>query len=175
MSTLEKIKDKFEEGLEQTWDNLREGWHQLQQRAGRALTLFTPPRKSSSPSGELITSEDNVFEYASRWSVLAAEVKEYDEKVLVQLEVPGMESNDFDIEVVGTTLYVSGDKRAAREEIRGSYHLMETAYGHFERVISLPTEVDDSKAKAKYKRGVLHITLPKVKPSSRKRIKIVSG
>ncbi len=175
MSTLENIKDKFEEGLEQTWGNLREGWNQLQIRAGRALTLFTPPRKQKTSSGELITADENVFEHASRWSVLAAEVKDYDDKVSVHLEVPGMEANDFDIKVIGTTLYVSGEKRANREQTRGDYHVMETAYGHFERAVSLPAGVDEGKATAKYKRGVLQITLPKLTPSKRKRIKIVSA
>ena len=174
MNSFEKLKEKFEEGIEQTWDNLSEGWRQLQRRAGRALTLFTPPRKHKTSSGELITADENVFKHASRWSVLAAEVKDYDDKVSVQIEVPGMEIDDFDIEVVGTTLYVSGEKRAKREKTLGSYHVMETAYGHFERVVSLPAEVDELKAKAKYKRGVLKIMLPKVTPSKRKRIKIVS-
>lgn len=172
MSKLDKIKDKFGEGLEQTWDNLREGWHHFQLRAGRALTLFTPPRRHKAESGELITAEENIFEHSSHWSVLAAEVKNYDNKVEVRLEVPGMEPNDFEIEVVGTTLYVSGEKRASREETRGSYHLMETAYGQFERAISLPAEVVETKAKAKYKRGVLQISLPKATPTKRKRIKI---
>lgn len=173
MNTLERFKDKLEDGLGQTWDSFREGWHQLQSRAGRALTHFTPPRKHKSGSGELITADENILKHSSRWSVLACEVRDYDDSVSVCLEVPGMEANEFNIRVIGTTLYISGEKRAAREEKKGNYYLMETAYGQFERSISLPAEVDDTKAKAKYKRGVLKITLPKVTPSKRKRIKIV--
>lgn len=172
MTTLTKIKDKFEEGLEQTWDNLREGWNQLQNRADKALTRFTPARKHNIESGNLITADENIMKYSSRWSVLASEVRDYDDKLIVNLEVPGMEANDFDIKVIGTMLHVSGEKRAEREETRGNYYVMETAYGHFERAISLPAEVDESKAKAKYKRGVLRITLPKLKSAIKKRIKI---
>ncbi|MDH3610013.1 MAG: Hsp20/alpha crystallin family protein [Gammaproteobacteria bacterium] len=175
MNTLERIKDKFEEGLGQTWDSLREGWYQLQTRAESALTKFNLPRKQNTSSGELITADENILKHSSRWSVLACEVREYDDKVQVSLEVPGMNADDFDIRVIGTRLSISGEKRAAREEAKGNYYVMETAYGQFERSISLPTEVDDTKAKAKYNRGVLNITLPKLNPTNKKRIKIVSN
>ncbi len=174
MSKLEKFKDRVEEGLEQTWDNLREGWHHLQLRAGKALTFFVPPRRQNAKTGELITDDDEIFEHSSRWSVLAAEVKDYDDKVSVRLEVPGMDPNDLDIEVIGTTLHVSGEKHASREETKGSYYIMETAYGQFDRIISLPAEVDENNADAQYKRGILQIMLPKLMPAKRKKIKIKS-
>ena len=86
-----------------------------------------------------------------------------------------MEANDFDIRVIGTTLSISEEKRAIREETKDKYYVMETAYGQFTRLISLPTEVDDTKAKAKYKCGMLNITLPKLTPTKKKRIKIISS
>jgi len=44
--------------------------------------------------------------------VLAADVQESDDQVIVRLEVPGMGSGDFDLEVVDQALRVSGEKRA---------------------------------------------------------------
>jgi HSP20 family protein len=57
---------------------------------------------------------------------------------------------------------------------RGHYDLMQRAYGQFERVLRLPAAVDDEKAEASYKRGVLHLSLPKVETARRKRIPVGS-
>ena len=78
-----------------------------------------------------------------------------------------MEANDFYIQIIGTTLSISGGKRAIRDETKDKYYVMETAYGQFARSISLPTKVDDTKAKAKYKCGMLNITLPKHTPTKK--------
>ena len=77
-----------------------------------------------------------------------------------------------DIEVVGNTLVVRGEKKLARDEVRGRYHVMERAYGQFERAIRLPAPVDDSKAKARYRAGVLAVTLPRLKPGGSNRITV---
>jgi HSP20 family protein len=48
-----------------------------------------------------------------------------------------------------------------------------SAYGSFERAVSLPDEVDSEKAKANYKHGVLRVELPKSPTRRRKKIKVV--
>ncbi len=63
---------------------------------------------------------------------------------------------------------ISGEKRFEREETKGSYHLLERAYGHFTRSIPLNYEVDAESANASYKNGVLRLTLDK-KPEQRRR------
>jgi HSP20 family protein len=96
-------------------------------------------------------------------------VREEDTQVVVRLEAPGMEREDFDISVVqGRTLVVRGEKRVEREESRGRYHVIESAFGLFERVIALPVEVSDDGARARYRRGVLTVTLPKAGSESRR-------
>jgi HSP20 family protein len=51
---------------------------------------------------------------------------------------------------------------------------MECAYGQFERAFPLPVKVDETRAQATYKRGVLWVTLPKVAGSGKKRIPVQS-
>jgi HSP20 family protein len=109
----------------------------------------------------LETAEEQVMENASRWGLLAAEVKEDEKTVTIRLEAPGMEANDFDLEVIDNVLIIRGEKRVEREQSDGRYYIMERAYGRFERALPLPTEVDESKAHAKYQRGVLWVSLPK--------------
>lgn len=160
--------EHLREGIGQAWDHLVEGWRHLYDRASRALTKFTPIRRE----GELDNVDDYVVREGARWALLAAEVRENDNQIVVKLEAPGLNANDFDIQVVNDMLVVSGEKQVEREETRGRYHLMECAYGSFERTVPLPAAVDETRAHAKYRNGVLRITLPKIASRSQPRIKV---
>ncbi len=165
MSTLEQIRH----GLSRAWDSMAEGWQQLRERAAQAMTRYTPTRHTNA----LETAEDQVAAHSARWGLLAAEVQENEDEVVVRLEAPGMEKDQFDINVIdGRYLSVRGEKRVQREEKRGRYHVMECAYGSFERAVALPTEVDDGGAKASYRNGVLRISLPKVRGGGARRIQV---
>ena len=164
MSTLHQIR----QGISKAWDSVSEGWREFRELAGDALTRFNP--KTS--RGETETADDRIVSRASRWGLLAAEVADNDNSVQVMLEVPGLEANDFDIEVRDDILVVRGEKKLAREETRGHYHIMERAYGQFERAIRLPASVEDDGAKANYRAGVLTITLPKSKNARPRRIAV---
>lgn len=164
MSTLHQIR----EGFSKAWESLADGWRELRELAGDALTRFQP--KTSHDDADAET--DRLVRRASRWGLLAAEVSDDGRSIGVTLEVPGLTADDFDIEVVGNTLVVRGEKKLARDEVRGQYHVMERAYGQFERAIRLPAAVDDSKAKARYRAGVLTITMPKLKAGGSNRITV---
>ena len=165
MSTLNQIR----EGLSQALGTLSEGWHDLREKAAHALTRFHPKR------GELQPADEDLFRNAARWSLLAAEVAEGDNEVVVKLEVPGMDPSNFDLQVVDNYLVVRGEKKVEREESRGRYYVMERAYGSFERAIPLPTAVDENGARAKYQRGVLRITLPKSARARHRRVEVQAG
>ncbi|WJW75818.1 Hsp20/alpha crystallin family protein [Thiohalobacter sp. IOR34] len=166
MSRLEQLK----EGLGQAWENLAEGWHRLRERAGQALTRFQPRLRG----GELETRDEQFLQLVPQWGLLPAEIHESSDEVKVRLEVPGMEADQFDVSVLDGYLLVRGEKRHQREQQEGRYHLLECAYGSFERAIPLPAEVDDSKARARYRRGILTVTLPKTATSRSRRITIES-
>ncbi|BAZ95320.1 hypothetical protein TspCOW1_28310 [Thiohalobacter sp. COW1] len=164
MSTLQQLK----QGLGRFWDSLSEGWQQLQQRAGHALTRFQPGARR----GELQTREDQIEQQASRWGLLAAELQEDDDNISVRLEVPGLDKEHLDISVIDNHLVVRGEKRVQREQTQGRYHIMECAYGRFERALPLPAEVDDSGARARYRDGILTVTLPKSPRARQRRIEV---
>lgn len=166
MSTLHQIR----QGVSNAWDSLTEGWREFRDLAGDALTRFNP--KTS--RGEVESADDRIVSRASRWGLLAAEVADNEDSIQVMLEVPGLERRDFDIEVRDDILIVRGEKKLAREETHGHYHVMERAYGHFERAIRLPEQVEDDGAKAQYRAGVLTITLPKSKAARPHRITVDS-
>ncbi len=165
MSALHQLK----QGLNEAWGSISEGWQRLYQRAAGAITRYRPGKKT----GELAnvgTPGRN-----AGWGVLAAEVYDDDNAVTVRLEAPGMKKGDFDIEVVGDFLVVRGEKRYEKQHDDGQFHVTECAYGVFERAIPLPAEVDPAQAKARYKRGVLRVVLPKTAASRRKRISVNVG
>ena len=159
MSALQQ----FKEGLGQAWDAVVEGWRQLFQRAGRALTRFRPGGDEEEGREVAVRS--------SGWGLLAAEVSEGDKTVTVRLEIPGLEKEDLDVEVEDQTLVVRGEKRISREHRGDTYHLTECAYGRFQRVIPLPAPVDPARARARYRNGVLEVELPKTAAARRVSVK----
>ncbi len=165
MSTLQQLR----EGLNEAWDTLLDGWQRLYRRAAGAITRFTP---GIAKEGEQAPSRQEVAERSTGWGVLAAEVLDDDDQVVVRLEVPGMNKADFGLEILGHYLVVRGEKQMARERTEGRYHVTECAYGSFERAIPLPDEVDPAKAKATYKSGVLRVELSKTAARQRKSIKV---
>ncbi len=165
MSSLAQLR----EGLSQAFENVSEGWHHLRQRTSQALTRFNPIRHRD----EVETPEDQAMLQGSRWGLLAAEIEEKKDEIIVRLEAPGMESGDFDLSVIDENyLVVRGEKRAQREKSHGHYYMLECAYGRFERAFELPAPVEEDKARAKYKRGVLTVHLPKAKHAKRRRIEV---
>lgn len=167
MSTMNDIR----EGFSRAWDSLAAGWQELRDMAGDAITRFHP--KTPSKSDDVAT---NAFlSRSARWGILPAEVADTGKRIEVTLEIPGLDAGDFDIQVVGDTLIVRGEKKLSRRETRGHYHVTERAYGRFERAIRLPAAVDEDTANAKYRAGVLTVKLPKVKQSLTRRIAVESN
>ncbi len=155
-----KMRD-VTEGLNRTWDTLSEGWNHLVSRAGRALTPFRRDDKDKAPKG------------SPSWGLLSADVFDDADKVVVKLEAPGLEPEDFDINVVENVLIISGEKRFEHEESKGEYRLVERAYGKFSRSIPLGYEVDADSARATYRKGVLTVELDKKPDQRRRHIEVV--
>lgn len=152
--------------LGRTWENLSDGWRELLSRSNNALTHFSHNGKNES------SPESTSLATFPRWGLLAGEVEETDKEILVRVEVPGMEKEDCSITIEGNTLYLSGEKRLERETHGSTYHVMERAYGAFQRAIPLPRNVDADKAEAVYKNGVLNVRLPKVAGETGKTISV---
>ena len=165
---LESIKDGFGSFLE----SVAEGWQQLRESAANALTRFKPSAASRLPARERI--DDPAYWPTSAWSMLGGEVFEDDQRLVVRLEVPGMDKRDMKIEVIDDSLVLSGEKRFANERSDGRWRVMQCAYGSFRRVVPLATPVLADQARAGYVDGVLRVELPKARPgtSSARRITV---
>jgi len=116
--------------------------------------------------------------FGEQWDMFSprVDVAERDKEIEVSLELPGMDEDDIDVTLSRDTLTVSGEKREESEDRGQNYYHMERSYGSFRRSIPLPAQVDENKAQATFKKGVLTISLPKTaKAQSRKRIPVRTG
>jgi HSP20 family protein len=102
------------------------------------------------------------------------DVVERQDEYLVTAELPGLEEKDFQLEVHGNTLTLSGEKRSEHGGERRGWLWSERAYGSFRRAIQLPLDVAADKASAAYKDGVLAITLPKAEHARVRHIPVTS-
>lgn len=79
----------------------------------------------------------------------------------ITAELPGMEEKDIEISLTNGNLVIKGEKKEESEEKDKDYYLSERHYGSFERIFNLPKGVDVDKIDARFRNGVLTITLPK--------------
>jgi HSP20 family protein len=100
------------------------------------------------------------------------DIVDREKEILVRAEVPGVDKDNLDISITENTVTLKGTAHHEEKEEKGEYYRCETTHGSFARTITLPAEVDSEHAKASYKDGVLELTVPKVKKSQRRTIKI---
>ena len=105
------------------------------------------------------------------WSP-ALNLAETEDSLVVELEVPGISPEDINVFVTGEMLVVEGEKRQEKDKEEKNYLLVERVYGRFNRSLRLPTVVDPDRVEARYKDGILLITLVKTKTAKSKRIEI---
>ena len=100
------------------------------------------------------------------------DVSETDKEVQVTADMPGMDEKDIEVSVDEGRLMVRGEKTEERKEEKDDYRLSERHYGSFQRTFQLPPGVDSEKIDARYKNGVLTLTLPKTEAGQKKQRKI---
>jgi HSP20 family protein len=98
------------------------------------------------------------------------DVTKADDTYTVKAEMPGVKKDDIQVSIDGNQVTISGEVKKESEEKKGEEVIRsERYYGKVLRSFSLPQEVDEAKAAAKYSDGVLKLTLPlKAKATTRK-------
>jgi len=102
----------------------------------------------------------------------ALDMYETKDALMVVAELPGLEEKDIHLSIIGDALSVRGERKVNHEVKQENYYRGERWYGKFERSIPLPMPVQADKVTAKYRDGVVTITLPKVEEIRPKEIKI---
>lgn len=89
------------------------------------------------------------------------DIEETETGIEVSMELPGMEESDVEVMLKEGELIVQGEKKAETERKKKGYYLSERSFGSFYRAIPLPPGIDEGKIQARFKKGVLTITLPR--------------
>lgn len=99
------------------------------------------------------------------------DVEEHDQNYTVHAEIPGVDKENIHVTIDGNQVSISAEVRKENEVKEGVRVLRSERYfGSVSRSFTLENEIDESKAEAQYKDGVLELTLPKktVKPFKKK-------
>ncbi|GAC1046244.1 Hsp20/alpha crystallin family protein [Rhizobium sp. No.120] len=107
--------------------------------------------------GSGLSSFGNGSLFSAGWPNV--EISNTDKEIKVTAEVPGLEENDIEVLLNDGILTLKGEKRSENEDKDRQFS--ERYYGHFERRIPLGVEVKEDQVDARFKNGVLTVTLPK--------------
>lgn len=91
----------------------------------------------------------------------AVEIKETDDNLILQAQVPGIEPSDLDIHVTKDAVSISGEHQEQKVHNEKGIYRSEFEYGHFQRIIPLPMCVEYNQVKAEIHNGLLTLSLPK--------------
>jgi len=105
---------------------------------------------------------------AHAWAPVV-DIYETPEALVVEAEVAGMKQKDIDIELSGDTLTIKGERKPepGREFLR-----QERNYGTFQRAFTLGVPINPAGVRARYREGVLEITLPKAEEARPRQVRI---
>ena len=117
----------------------------------------------------------NFFEPQTGVSVPAVNIVEDKENFKIEVAAPGLDKEDFNIEMENNVLTISSEKGSKHEEKEKEYMRREFSYSSFKRTFTMPEIVDSEKIVASHKNGILEIVIPKkeeAKQKGKKQIKV---
>jgi len=102
----------------------------------------------------------------------AVDIFETEQEIVLKVEVPGLTTEQVNVEVDEGTLHLKGERKIEKDVNEENCHRIERAYGCFHRAFILPDSVDPEKVRAELKDGVLDIRLGKREQAKPKQIQV---
>jgi HSP20 family protein len=106
-----------------------------------------------------------------RWNP-AIDLYEKDDHFVIKAELPGVDKNDIKVDLKDRVLTLSGERTCDNEVKEENFYRRERSYGKFQRVFTLPADVDSDKISAEFKEGVLRVEVPKPEEKKPKQVTI---
>lgn len=100
------------------------------------------------------------------------DIEETDKEVIARFEIPGVDKKDIQLNISENKIEMKVEKKQETKVEKKGFYKEERSYRGFYRAMSLPSEIMPEKAKAKYKDGILEVTMPKAEQKARKKIEI---
>lgn len=148
------------------------------------MNMLTPFRARLTPWPDIEGIQERMNRVFGPMSTLFAEepmqwvpavnLKEVDTEFVLTAELPGMKTEDVQVDVEENILTLRGEKKSEKEEEGkdGRWHLSERSWGAFQRSFTLPRNVEADRIKAEFDKGLLTIHLPKQKESKAHHVQI---
>ncbi len=110
---------------------------------------------------DFIGTVDNSISNRFRTTVPAVNIVETDNSYEISFAAPGLQKNDFSINLENDVLTVKSEKEANQNESNTNYTRKEFSFSSFQRSFTLPETADGENIKAEYLNGILNIEIPK--------------
>ena len=101
------------------------------------------------------------------------DIAETDNGFEIQLAVPGMNKEDFTIDLKDGRLSISGERKFEQKKDEKNYYSIQTEYGSFRKSFQMPDNINEKKINASYENGILNISIPKDKEKKRESVILV--
>jgi HSP20 family protein len=111
------------------------------------------------------------IEHKGVW-VPSVECYTKDGKIVFRAELPGIDAKDLDVSITDRELVIKGERKHEKDAKEENYAYREISYGAFERHFALPEGVKTDELKAKFKDGILEVTVPAPTSSKARKIEI---
>tara|TARA_B100000497_G_scaffold107612_1_gene125332 strand:+ start:911 stop:1384 length:474 start_codon:yes stop_codon:yes gene_type:complete len=102
-------------------------------------------------------------------------VYEYDDRIGIIAEIPGLDKKDLQVDVEEGILHISGDKHGLFDDTGAKVIRKELKHSSFKRSFELGEQLNGDKIKASFKDGLLSIDIPKVEPTEPKKLSVKIG
>ncbi len=102
----------------------------------------------------------------------AIELQDIEDNLVLRAEIPGVDGKDIEVHVTREAVAISGNHQFEKKAEEKGFFRSEFRYGNFQRVIPLPVPIQNDKAHADFKNGILTLTLPKVMEARRTVVKL---
>ena len=126
-------------------------WRKIQQLQREMGTLFDP----------LLGTRDEGLTIATSEWVPAVDIREEENRFLVQADIPGVPPEDIEVKMENGMLSIKGERKEEHKEEREGYQRIERSYGSFHRRFTLPETADPEGITAKSNDGLLEVIIPK--------------
>ena len=117
--------------------------------------------------------QDFGVEFFGNNSYPKVDVKDYDDKITIEAEIPGLDKDDVSVDLESQVLMISGGKREIKNEENARYIRKELKRSSFKRSFKLGDNLNVKKIQADFNNGLLLVTVPKREKDEPKKVKIL--
>jgi len=121
-----------------------------------------------------------LYPFARMWPEMAPyqgkapriDVLDREKEVVVRAELPGVEKDDLEVTVTDHSVTIKAHTRHEEEQKEEKYYRREMRYGTYQRTLELPETVEETKAKATFRNGILELVFPKSEKTPQRTVRV---